>query len=32
MAGAMRSALRSHILWLFVGYLGLLVLMARAYS
>jgi hypothetical protein len=30
--GAVRSAFRSHALWLFVGYLGLLLLMAQVYS
>jgi hypothetical protein len=29
---AVRSAFRSHALWLFFGYLGLLVLMAQVYS
>lgn len=31
-ASAVRSALRSHALWLSVAYLGLLLLMARAYA
>jgi hypothetical protein len=29
---AVRGAFRSHALWLFVGYLGLLLLMAQVYS
>jgi len=32
MTNAVRSALRSHALWLSVAYLGLLLLMARAYA
>lgn len=31
-ATAFRSALRSHALWLLVGYVGLLLLMAQAYA
>jgi hypothetical protein len=31
-AAAMRNALRSHALWLVVAYLGLLLLMAQAYT
>jgi len=32
MTNAIRSALRSHALWLSVAYVGLLLLMARAYA
>ena len=32
MARAVRNALRSYALWLLVGYLGLLALMAQAYA
>lgn len=31
-AGAVRSALRSHVLWLLATYLGLLFLMAQVYA
>ena len=31
LTGAVRSAFRSHALWLLVGYVGLLLLMAQAY-
>jgi hypothetical protein len=31
MASALRNTLRSQALWLVVGYLGLLLLMAKAY-
>jgi hypothetical protein len=30
--GVVRTTLRSHALWLTVGYVSLLLLMARAYS
>jgi hypothetical protein len=30
--GVVRSAFRSNALWLFVGYIGLLLLMAQTYS